>query len=51
MSKSKKTSIQSKEFGKATSQSKSLEDAPIEVSDDKQDEALINLNENKLREL
>jgi hypothetical protein len=36
--------------GKASSQAKSPEQAPMEVSDDKQDEALLKLNEDELRE-
>jgi hypothetical protein len=48
MSKLRETSIQSKESREATSQPKSPGDAPMEVSDDKQDEALIKLNKNEL---
>jgi hypothetical protein len=35
----------------ATSQPKSLEHAPMDVSEDEQDEALLKLNEDELREL
>jgi hypothetical protein len=37
--------------GEASSQAKSPEQAPMEVSDDEQDEALLKLNRNELREL
>ena len=38
-------------FGEASSQAKSLEHAPMEISDDEQDEALLKLNEDELRDL
>jgi hypothetical protein len=37
--------------GEASSQAKSPEQAPMEVSDDEQDEALLKLNEDELQEL
>jgi hypothetical protein len=40
-----------KKSGEASSQAKSPEQAPMEVSDDEQDEALLKLNRNELREL
>jgi hypothetical protein len=38
-------------IGEASSRGKSLEQAPMEVSDDEQDEALLKLNEDELCEL
>jgi hypothetical protein len=38
-------------FEEASSRGKSLEQAPMEVSDDEQDEALLKFNEDELREL
>jgi hypothetical protein len=38
-------------FGEASSRGKSPEQVPMEVSDDEQDEALLKLNEDELREL
>jgi hypothetical protein len=40
-----------KMFGEASSRGKSPKQAPMEVSDDEQDEALMKLNEDELREL
>ena len=41
--------VQVMEFGEASSQAKSREQAPMEISDDEQDEALLKLNEDELR--
>jgi hypothetical protein len=38
-------------FGEASSRGKSPEQAPMEVSDDEEDESLVKLNEDELREL
>jgi hypothetical protein len=37
--------------GEASSQAKSPQQAPMEISDDEQDETLLKLNEDELREL
>jgi hypothetical protein len=38
-------------FGEASLRGKSLEQDPMEVSDDEEDESLVKLNEDELREL
>jgi hypothetical protein len=43
-------SMQSKKSGEASSQTKFLEQGPMDDSDDEQDEALLKLNKDELRE-
>jgi hypothetical protein len=51
MAETVETSPQPEQFGEASSQTKSQGNAPMDVNNNEQDEAILKLNEDELREL